>query len=68
MNTQMKTDRWISSLVIVLGFALSVSVAGTLTLWLLGKSLPDLLLALGTVAAAGWLKLLISPLNRELIG
>ena len=68
MNTQMKTDRWVFSLVIVLGLTLTASVVGTLSLWLLGRSLPDLLLALGTVAGAGLVNLLISPLNHELIG
>lgn len=68
MNTHTKTDAWIYYLVIVLGLTVAASVVGSIMLLLLGRSIPNLLLVFGTVAGAGLVKLLISPLNRELIG
>lgn len=68
MNTQRKTDTWIYYLVLVLGFIAAASVVGSIALLLVGRTVPDILLALGTVSAAGLLKLLISPLYRELSG
>ena len=68
MNTQMKTNPWIYHLVIVLGLTVAASVVGSIMLLLLGRPIPNLLLVFGTVAGAGLIKLLISPLNRELFG
>jgi hypothetical protein len=64
MNTQLKTDRWVYYLVIVLGLTVAASVLSTITLLLLGRSIPEILLALGTVACAGLIRLFISPLNK----
>ena len=66
MNTHTKTDTWIYYLSIVLGLTVTASVLGTITLLLFGQSISEILLALGTVAGAGLVNLLISPLNREL--
>ena len=68
MNTQMKTNPWIYHLVIVLGLTVAASVVGSIMLLLLGRPIPNLLLVFGTVAGAELIKLLISPLNRELFG
>jgi hypothetical protein len=65
MNTRTKTDTWITYLMIVLGLTVTASAVGSLTLLLLGRTLPDLLLALGIVAGAGLVNLLISPLNQS---
>ena len=68
MDTRPQTGAWIDRLRIMLGLAVMASVAGATILILLGKPIPDLLLALGIVAGAGLVNLLISPLNHELIG
>jgi hypothetical protein len=68
MNIHMKTDTWFRDLAIVLGLTVAASVVGSIILLLLGRTIPDVLLALGTVAGAGLVKILISPLNDELIG
>ena len=68
MNTRPQSGAWIDRLRIVLGLAVMASMASATALILLGKPIPDLLLALGTVAGAGLVNLLISPLNRELPG
>jgi hypothetical protein len=67
MNTCSPTDAWISYLLIVLGSTVSISVVGSVTLLLVGLPIPNLLLALGTVAGAGLVKLWISPLTRGLL-
>jgi hypothetical protein len=67
MNSPMKTDFWIYHLVLVLDFTLTASVVGSIILLILGQPVPGVLLAVGTVAGAGLVKLLISPLNRELM-
>jgi hypothetical protein len=66
MNTQLKTDRWVNYLTIVLGLTVTASALGTITLVLLGRSIPEILLAFGMVACAGLIRLLISPLNQSL--
>lgn len=65
MHTQLKTDLWIYYLAIVLGSTVTASVVCSISLLLLGRTTPDILLALGIVAGAGFIKLLISPLNRR---
>jgi len=64
MNTRMKTDIWISYLVIVLGLAAVTSTISAIILMMMDQPIPELLIALGSVALAGWARLLISPLNR----
>jgi hypothetical protein len=66
MNTRTQTDLWIYRLVVVLGLTAMLSAAGILTFIMAGWPVPKILLALGLVAGAGLVKLLISPLNRRL--
>lgn len=66
MKTRIQTDTWIYRTVIVLGSTLAATVAGSFALLLMGQPTSELLIALGSVAGAGLVKLLISPLNRGL--
>jgi len=66
MNTRMKTDRWIYYLIIVLGITGVMSAIGTIILTIMGQPLSKLLIVLGSVAIAGLVRLLISPLNQDL--
>ena len=68
MNIHLQTDTWIIRAVILLGLILVASVAGVLILRLVGQPVPEFLVALGSVAAGGLIRLLISPLNQELVG
>jgi len=65
MNTRIQTDAWISRAVIVLGLILVASLSGILILMLIGQPLPEILAALGFIAAGGLVRLLISPLNQK---
>ena len=67
MNTRMQTDAWISRAVIVLSLILMASVVGILILVITGLPIPEILVALGSVAAGGLIRLWISPLNRKLL-
>jgi len=67
MNTQMRTESWISRIVIVLGLILGVSVAGILTLWITGQPLSELLVAVSVISAGELSRLLISPLSSGLL-
>jgi hypothetical protein len=67
MNTRIQTDAWISRTVIVLAWILMASVAGFLVLLRMGQPMPEILLALGSVAAGGLIRLWISPLNQKLL-
>jgi hypothetical protein len=64
MKTRMQTDVWIYRIVIVLGVIAVISIAGEIVLTLMGWPMPEILFALGAVAVAGLIRLLISPLNR----
>ena len=64
MNIRMRTDAWMSRTVIVLGLILVSSVAGILILRIAGQPVPEILAALGCVATAGLIRVLISPLNQ----
>jgi hypothetical protein len=66
MDTRMKTDRWIYYLIIVLGITGVMSAIGTIILTIMGQPLSKLLTVLGSVAIAGLVRLLISPLNQDL--
>jgi hypothetical protein len=63
----MQTDMWISRAVIVLGLILVASVSGILILMIMGQPLPEILAALGFIAAGGLVRLLISPLNQKFL-
>ena len=67
MNTHMQTDIWISRAVIVLGLILVASGLGILILVITGQPIPEILVALGSLAAGGLIRLWISPLNRKLL-
>jgi hypothetical protein len=66
MDTRMKTDIWISYLVTVLGLAAVTSAIGAIILTMMRQPVSEVLFALGSVALAGWARLLISPLNQRL--
>ena len=66
MKTCIQTDTWISRAVIVLGLILVASVAGIFILMMAGQPMPEILVALGSVATGGLIRLMISPLNRKL--
>jgi hypothetical protein len=68
MNTGMQTDVWIYRTIIVLGSIYAVSVVGIITLAIMGQPMPENLVALGAVAAAGLVRLLFWSLNRGLFG
>ncbi len=64
MNTHTQTDVWISRTMILLGLIAVMSVVGAIILTIIGRSIPEILIALGTVVAGGLARLLIpSPLN-----
>jgi hypothetical protein len=66
MTTRTQTDVWIYRIAIVLAVISITSVIGAITLTMVGWPMPDILVALGTVAGAGLARLLVSPLNRGL--
>ena len=66
MNARTQTDIWIYRIAVVLGVIAAISVIGAIALTIMGWSLLEILIALGAVAVAGLVRLLISPLNRGL--
>jgi hypothetical protein len=64
MKTHTQTDIWIYRIAIVLDLFAATGAIGAIALTILDWSTPELLLALGAVAVAGLLRLLVSPLNR----
>lgn len=68
MNTCTQTDIWTYRIVVVLGLIVLTNAVGSIVLALMGRSMPELLIALGSVAAGGLGRLLIPlPLNRSLL-
>lgn len=67
MNTRMQADTWIFHTVLVLGLILVASVVGILIQMITGRPLPEILVALGLVAAGGLIRLVISPLTPRLM-
>ena len=67
LNTAMKTDTWIYYIFVVLGLIATLSAIGTLILVLMSQPTSELIIALGSVAFIGWVRLLISPLNQGLL-
>jgi hypothetical protein len=53
----MQTDAWIYRTIIVLGYVVTGSVVGILIITILHQSLPEILLALGSVALGGLVRL-----------
>lgn len=68
MNTHTQTDAWIYRAIIVLGYVVTGSVVGILIITILHQSLPEILLALGSMAIGGLVRQLFSPLNQGLFG
>lgn len=67
MNTHIQTDIWKHRIVVVLGSTVIMSVFGTVVMVLMRQPVPELIIALGSVAASGLSRLLIpTPLDREL--
>ena len=67
MNTHTQTDVWIYRTVVVLGLIAVVSAVGAIILTIMGQPLPEILIALGSVAVGGLARLLVpSLLNRGL--
>jgi len=67
MNTRIQTDIWISHIVVVIGLFLVASAVGIIVLILIGKPIPEILVAPGSVAMGGLARLLVpSPLNQWL--
>lgn len=67
MNTHIQTDIWKHRIVVVLGLTVIMSVFGTVVMVLMRQPVPELIIALGSVAASGLSRLLIpTPLDREL--
>jgi hypothetical protein len=64
MNTRMKTDTWIYYIFVVLGLIATVSAIGTVILVLMSEPVSKLIIALGSVAFVGLVRLLIPPLNQ----
>lgn len=68
MNTHIKSNTWISYLVVVLAFIAGASAISIVILERLSQPVSEVIIAFGVVAVAGLVNLLISPLNHELIG
>ena len=67
MNRRMNTDSWVYYIIAVLGLIAAVSAIGTLILVLRGQPVSELIVALGSVALVGLVRLLISPLNQGML-
>jgi len=64
MKTRMQTDAWIYSIVVALCVTIVVIVVVTVILTIIGQPIPEILIALGAVAASGLVRLLLpTPLN-----
>jgi hypothetical protein len=63
----MQTDAWIYSIVVALSVIIVASVIDTVIMTIIGQPIPEILIALVSVAASGLARLLIpSPLNIRL--
>jgi hypothetical protein len=65
INTHIQTDSWTSRTAIMLGLILMASLAGIPLQMITGHPMPEFLVALGSVAIGGLLRLWISPLNQR---
>lgn len=63
MNPHTQTDARIYRTMILLGLIAVVSAVGATIVTIMGQTLPEILVALGAVAAGGLARLLFSPLN-----
>ena len=66
MKTRLQTDIWVHRILFVLGIVAIVSAVVSIALTIMGQPVLEIILALGLVAVGGLVRLLISPLNREL--
>jgi hypothetical protein len=66
MNKRLYNDIWLYRIVVVvLGLTVVASVVGAIVLTLIGKSTPEVIVALGSAAIGGLAGLLApSPMNR----
>ena len=64
MNVLKQAKGWMYRTLAVLGLVVVASVAGVIILTVVGQPVPDILVALGAVAAGGLIRLSISPLNQ----
>ena len=65
MNVLKQAKGWMYRTLAVLGLVVVASVAGVIILTVVGQPVPDILVALGVVAAGGLIRLSISPLNQQ---
>jgi hypothetical protein len=61
MKNRLQKDVWMYSIAVILGAILVACVAGILLVRRMGQPVPELLAALGVVAANGLFRLLILP-------
>ena len=66
MKHRIQSDTWIFRTILALGVLLAMSAFVIIAILMMGQSMPKLPAALGVVAIAGLIQLLISPLNRDL--
>jgi len=64
MNSLKQAKGWMYRTLAVLGLVVVASVAGIIIFTIVGQPVPDILFALGAVAAGGLVRLSISPLNQ----
>jgi hypothetical protein len=64
MNSLKQAKGWMCRTLAVLGLVVVASVAGIIIFTIVGQPVPDILFALGAVAAGGLVRLSISPLNQ----
>jgi len=67
MNANNQTSGWINRMVIIFGTIAVGSLVAIISMTITGQSIPGIIAALGLVALAGLVRLLVSPLNQELL-
>jgi len=66
MNTHIQTRVWVHRFAVVLGTFVVVSLVGIIALTIIGGHIHEVVIVFGLVAMTGMVRLLISPLNRNL--
>ncbi|HSL45681.1 MAG TPA: hypothetical protein VK897_19760 [Anaerolineales bacterium] len=67
MNTRIKADAWIYYGMVILGFIALASAIVAIVLTWMSQPVPDVIILLGFLAAGSLVRLLISPLNYEML-
>lgn len=67
MNVYKKSSVWIFRTIIVFGSIVAGSLVDIIAMTITGQSIPGIIATLGLVALAGLVRLLVSPLNQELL-